>query len=406
MRSLILLLLVGTTFSLNGQVTANQPDPLRLCDDLASGSEFDELSFFDLTVVEPEVIGAQDPTNLEIAFFLSLADADANINAIFDPTQYLNVSNPQEVFIRLTNIVTTEFDVTSVTLIVYPLPTPVSPTPLEVCDDNNDGFAEFDLHSKDDEILEGMTDTSVLYYATQDDAETGDVGLALASPYTNVVPFFQTIYARVEFDVPPAPLPCYEIVELDLIVYIDCPIIDTEPEDIVIIEGDGDGLAIFDLTVNEALILGSQDPAIFQFTYHETSTGAIEGTDAIPNPEAYQNIGNPQPIFVRLTNVNNGTFIVTGFVIETDGVLSINDFDESEIYLAPNPASNTLVLYRLNDTMTYSVGIYDLSGRLVFQTEEQNVSSMNLDVSKLSPQLYILKISDGNNDQIHRFIRR
>jgi hypothetical protein len=47
--------------------------------------------------------------------------------------------------------------------VVNPLPSPVTPTPLEVCDDDNDGLAEFILTDKDDEIIGGEPGVAIAY---------------------------------------------------------------------------------------------------------------------------------------------------------------------------------------------------------------------------------------------------
>lgn len=499
---LILFLLLGSIAGTQAQVTANQPDPLRLCDDEASGSPFDEISIFDLTITEAQVIGGQDPTNLEIGFFESLADATNNTNAILDPTAYSNLLNPQSIFIRLTNVVTTEFDTTNVTLIVYPLPTPISPTPLEVCDTNNDGIGEFDLNSKDAEILGGQADASVLYFETLADAENGNPGMALASPYINIVPFFQTVYARVTFDVPPAQLPCYEIVVLDLIVLpipdqptadlldpfivcsdngtaifdltinvppiigsqdpaeinvgfytslsdavneintildpqayfssgetiwyrsenlvsgcfrvgsfeleveTGCPIIDTEPENIFIDEGDGDGLAIFDLTIYESQMLGSQDPLVFLFSYYTAIEDAIAFTNAIATPVAYQNISNPQTIYVRLTNDNTGTFVLTSFQIETDGVLGLLDPEALSFSLAPIPAASNIVVSGLDVNLAYQLELFDMQGRGIRMLQIQNTSQVILGMEDLAAGMYFIKLISEEKSNSKRVIKQ
>ena len=69
-----------------------------------------------------------------------------------------------------------------------PLPSPVTPTPLEVCDIDNDGLAEFILTDKDDEIINGEPGVVVSYHETLFDAESGT--LPLASPYANIDHFF------------------------------------------------------------------------------------------------------------------------------------------------------------------------------------------------------------------------
>ena len=66
------------------------------------------------------------------------------------------------------------------------------------------------------------------------------------------------------------------------------------PNDIFIDEGDLDGLAIFDLTVNNVAIIDGESPADFAISYYETLQDAEAETNAIATPMSYQNIANPQ----------------------------------------------------------------------------------------------------------------
>lgn len=66
-----------------------------------------------------------------------------------------------------------------------------------VCDDNNDGIAAFWLGEISFEILGNLNtqDYSISHHETQFDAATGTN--ALSSPYTNILPYQQTLFARI-----------------------------------------------------------------------------------------------------------------------------------------------------------------------------------------------------------------
>ncbi|WP_452222521.1 hypothetical protein, partial [Lacinutrix chionoecetis] len=89
---------------------------------------------------------------------------------------------------------------------------------VEECDDDNDGFALFDLDAQTAIIINGEPDISILYYETQDDAMT--MTNPLASPYANIVANMQTIYVVATNDV----TGCFTIVELPLSV-IPSPVV-------------------------------------------------------------------------------------------------------------------------------------------------------------------------------------
>ena len=66
-----------------------------------------------------------------------------------------------------------------------------------VCDDNNDGFAFFYLDEVSFEILANLNSQSyvITHHETQTEAQTGTN--ALPSPYFNINPSTQTIFARI-----------------------------------------------------------------------------------------------------------------------------------------------------------------------------------------------------------------
>ncbi len=476
----------------------NPPDPgpfeMFLCDDEINGSTpDDEISTFDLTTQDAAATGG-DPS-LMVTWYQTPSD-EASDNPIADPTVYQNTSTPQTVVGR----VSSPFDcraVFTLTLTVLPNTTPTTPTPLVVCDTDDDGFADFDLNQKDTEIIGGEPNVNVLYYATLADALAGDPGTELVSPYTNVVPFSQIVYARVTRDVPPAVLPCFTIVELKLQTnpipdepdFIEDPIIvsdidgdgievfdlttntplilgtqdpsnfeityhvtllDAEldlspiitpesfvssgqtiwgrienlttacyriipfdivvegiilaqqPVDVFIDEGDDNGLAIFDLTTQESAMLGTLDPAIHEFTYHITLSDSNNNENAIATPEAYQNIANPQTIYVRLTNTDSGVYVLTNFQIETDGVLSITTFTAESIVVYPNPAQQVVNIQSTVELPEMEILLYDMNGRQLISEKEQQ----SLNVSQLPSGMYWIEVIANGKSLIKPLVKK
>jgi len=72
-----------------------------------------------------------------------------------------------------------------------------------------------------------------------------------------------------------------------------------------------DGLAVFDLTVNNASAIGSQTNVAA--TYYTNYNDAVNADNAIADPAAFQSTTNPQIIYIRLTNTVTGCFVVAEF---------------------------------------------------------------------------------------------
>ena len=281
----------------NGLPVLVQPSPLELCDVNNSG---DEMEAFTLEDANAEILNGQ--TGISITYYETQADADAGTNPVFSP--YVNTSNPQTIYIRAENDVTGCVSTITLDLRVNPLPTPATPTPLEVCDDDNDGFASFDLELRTIEIINGELDITVTYHETMADAELDQN--ALLSPYDNIVPDLQTVYARAENDL----TGCFAIVELVLIVQ-PSPELPIVIDDFTICDDDDDGFAQFDLTEMDAIIYGVQDATLFDLSYHLTQADADTGANPIVNVTNFTNSTNPQIIYVRLVSIANGC-ITTG----------------------------------------------------------------------------------------------
>jgi gliding motility-associated-like protein len=293
----------------------NGPFEMMLCDDELQGSTpTDEISTFDLTTQDNLVTGGN--LDLAVEWFETPADEAAD-NPIPDPTMYQNIATPQTVIGRVSSLAGCSTTAT-LTLTVVPVPNVnPDPSPIILCDDDDDGIVDtFDLGVRDAEILNGETDVTIFYYETLQEAEAGLFGTQIISPYTNIVPYSQIVYARVTNQAPPELLPCYSIVELELVVsrLPDAPGAGLQ-DPLFACDDDGDGVAVFDLTVQDGAVYGVQDPADFApVAYYQSQGDADAGTNAIDPADAFPSAG--QTIWVRLESLATGCARVTPFGIE------------------------------------------------------------------------------------------
>lgn len=197
-----------TTFDLivNPTPFVNQPTPLELCDDgVPDGS-----TSVDLSIKNTEISG--NNPNYSVSYYLTQANAEAAVDQL--PIPYTNTFNPQTIFVRVENNITGCYNTTSFDLVVEQAPAAITPTPLYYCDTNNDGFGEFDLASKDNEITGGVPGLTVTYYETLANAYNNVDAIDTSNLYSNVAPSTQTLHARVEAN----SSNCITFVELDLVV--------------------------------------------------------------------------------------------------------------------------------------------------------------------------------------------
>lgn len=289
------------------------PFTMESCDDELQGSTpTDGISTFDLT--ENDILITGGVLGLTVKWFLASGDP------ILDPILFQNTATPQTVIGRVSSEFECSTDVT-VTLTVLPNPNPkLDPDPIIICDDDDDGIVDnFDLTIRDVEILAGQSNVSILYYETKEDAIAGIPGTEIVGLYENIVPFNQIVFARVTNIVPPKMLPCFTIVELELIV---APLPDKPDsrfkESITECDENGNGMAFFDLTIQDDAVYGFQDPIDFEpITYHTSEADAETGFNAIPNPDEYESIS--RTIWVRLESLASGCARITSFEIIVGG---------------------------------------------------------------------------------------
>ncbi|WP_460220002.1 choice-of-anchor L domain-containing protein [Psychroserpens sp. MEBiC05023] len=381
-----------------------QPSPLELCDDNNPGDEMESFMLEDAT---DEILNGQ--TGISLTYYETQADADAGTNPISSP--YTNIVNPQTIFVRATNDVTGCFVSTtaSILLRVNPIPSPTAPMDLEVCDEDNDGFASFDLEERTLEVIGGELDTAVTYHETQADAESGDN--ALSSPYTNIVETEQTIYIRLTNTV----TGCYNATATLTIRVLESPEVPVDIEDYVICDTNADGIAQFDLSIKDAEILGGQSDVTL--TYHVTQADAETGNNPIANVGNYTNTSNPQTIYVRLESVVNGCVDTGEFEIRVE--LPPVGVQPSPLELCDDEIADEITVFDLSvkdneitgGEASWSVSYYETQADADAQmnaVDAESYTNTSVGGAPANPQTLYVVVTDtdtGCTDQVTLTIR-
>ncbi|WP_242132236.1 T9SS type B sorting domain-containing protein [Aestuariivivens marinum] len=292
---------------------ANQPNNVFLCDD-----NNDNRYNFDLTTINNEILGKQDPKVYEVKYFSTKSDADLNINEIrelFTATQ-----SPQTIYTRVGLYENkTCFDTSvSFKVQVYNTPKISNIKDLIFCDnvtptdpDPSNGLTDIDLHLLDNDILgsQSNSDYTITYHHTTGDAEN-NVG-ALNYNYTNQAAFDEIIYARIENNLYPY---CYSV--SDAIHLIVNPLPTNSNTSLVQCDEDGivDHKTLFNLyQAKDGLTNGIPDRSV---KFYTSLIDAQNSTNEIQTPNSYSNTTNPQLIYVQVINNTTSCYNIAELTLE------------------------------------------------------------------------------------------
>jgi len=287
---------------------ATQPNypPYTLCDNDQTSLGFET---FDLGSKINDILLGQN--GMSVNFYFSQADALSDSNAL--PLLYVNSAiYVQTLWIRIENVFTGCFVLSTMDIRIEPLPSPIPPSgPYTICDGNQDGFSSFDLNTLTSDILQGANYT-ITYHETFTNAQLGSN--SLVSPYDNLNPFIQFIYASALDNVNG----CRSVIPIELNVEPK-PKMPTNIPPIVQCDEDNnsqDLTMLFDLTQITPIILAVQDMAASNYTvtYYISEADAIAGLAPIIQSTAYTGTNN-QIIWVRVENNASQCFAIGSFML-------------------------------------------------------------------------------------------
>jgi gliding motility-associated-like protein len=268
-------------------------EPLEFCDPDNNG-----IHQVDLTASQFEIFDVRQD-NIEASYYESFEDLELQINEIPSPEAYTNLSNPQTVYLRVTNTSTQCYVSVPIEVVINDTPV-ITEYPMHTICDNVDNL--FTLSSINTEFISDIQNYNVTYYSSQMDAELGTNPLADDYNYrTNS----DIIHVRVEFN----DSGCFTLTSFILNVNL-LPAANIPP-DLENCDDDFDGIAIFDLTVQDAFVLGAQDPSNLSISYHGTFSDAENGTGELGD---FHESENGEVIFVRIENLSTGCVNVTDFI--------------------------------------------------------------------------------------------
>lgn len=293
------------TVTLSQQPIANTTTNYLICENLP----YNNMEQFDLSTKNASVLGSQLASDFTISYHSSQNNADNNLLPL--PLLYTNTLQQEIIYIRVQNNANPScFATTSFTIKVIQQPQIISVTNYKVCDDSsNDGSASFDLNTKTSEILNGQSASAffVKYYPDLNNAQNDTNAIATTLNYnSNNHTLFYVIYNLGNSN-------CKSIGSFNLIVN-KLPIANTPNSIYLCDDVSNNGIETFNLLSQNNSILGTQMASDFTITYHLNQNEANTKSNALPLN--YQNMSNPQTIYVRIENVQNPTcFATTSFQI-------------------------------------------------------------------------------------------
>jgi gliding motility-associated-like protein len=293
---------------LNEQAVANSVAEYRICDDASN----DGLEDFDLSTLDSQVLGTQNPADFNIEYFTSQADADLGSVGGATPLPTIYNSGSTTLFVRIqTNANTSCYDTAVFDLFVDPLPLAGTPADIIVCDDpSNDGTEDVNLSQFDSAILNGQTNPSfnVTYHASQADADAN--ANPLSSPYA-VSTTTPSLFARIDNADNDS---CYTTSTFRFVIS-PTPTANPVVNMITCDDPGNDGSEVFDLSMANSQVLNGQTPGDFNISFHPSQNDADMNTGALATSYA-SNTTTPETIFVRIEAISNPVcFDTTSFTL-------------------------------------------------------------------------------------------
>ncbi|WP_438968710.1 T9SS type A sorting domain-containing protein [Nonlabens sp.] len=279
----------------------------QLTDLAACMDEVSNNACFDLNINTLAALGVNSINTHSVSYHSTQIDAVNNTNIL--PVTYCTSSN-QQIFVRVEEIVTGNTDTTqSFQLTVNAVPGSYSFTPIAGCDDDGDGFIEWESSSVLNEITNvpnNVFNFSTEYYLSELDAQNQVNPIGFVANFVTAVNT-PMVYVRTTF----FPTSCASVSPLQLVEDINCLIVGNP----IFLEEclqTPNTVACFDLTQNDAAILDVNNAANFTITYYTNSSDANSAINAISNATNYC-VGFSQDVYARLEENATGAYQIVSF---------------------------------------------------------------------------------------------
>ncbi|MBA6153023.1 T9SS type B sorting domain-containing protein [Gelidibacter maritimus] len=229
-------------------------------------------------------------------------------------THFYNTTNPQTIYARVTNTLTSCYDVTPLTIQIELPPAIIGHADIIQCDDDLDGYYVVDLTSKIPELVADTTGLTISFHNNYNLALSGEDPISNPENYNSPT---QYIAVRVEDNV----TGCVSIA--DLYVYINTRPIFIPISNFENCEAAGNPIADFYFYEKDEEILNGQSDK--HVLYFETSEDAENRTNIIDKFAPYPNTSSPQTVYVRVEATTDADcYGTTSFDLEVGSLPAFN----------------------------------------------------------------------------------
>ncbi len=266
MKKIVLIVTLFFASVLMYSQTVNQPNQFNsVCDDNNDG-----FALFSMQEIGLEI--ANGNPNLVVTHHETQSDAVNNVNPL--PTTYINIANPQLIFARVFNTVTSQVQIITYNLNVIQVPV-VTPQTLTGCSNTQC----WDLTSIIPNLNPGAN-CQFVFYTSQMDAMAQINAILNPTCFVSIVatptlpPLYFTVNCNTASD-------CFSVGTLYLIT--TACYFGGQPQDLIACSDNG-GFACIDLHLNDANVLGNLNPAENTVTYYNNQNDATTGTNPMSSP--------------------------------------------------------------------------------------------------------------------------
>lgn len=262
--------------------------------------------------------------NVKVTFYKTHDDAFDDINSINEKS-YVNEKEYMEtVFVKVTNTKTGCFIIKTINLIVnkYPFYDVVNGGVATVCTTSNTGIGVFNLLEVAQKNIPNSAGFEIKFFESLDNADQNIKEIKSPESYSNVNVQVGSVWIRIVDN----KTKCVGIYEIKLKV-IKAPVITSKIPDIVVCDNLGDlfdGLATYDLTIHEGVILKDTDKnKIYRIEYYRSLDDLENVSNEINTPENYNSTSIEETIWVRLVDVDSGCEVYSSFKISANTGISL-----------------------------------------------------------------------------------
>lgn len=321
-------------------------------------------------------------------FYLTPEAAQQNTNPL--PDTYMNVTNPQTIYVRMENTGSCPA-YSQLTLQVANGPQIATDNYTLTACSQDPQFTTFNLNDALDEILAtpDNPDYNINFYLSYNNAVNNINPISNPSSFTNTIAFEQTIYISVTNTATGSS--CSTIADFQIITN---PVANNMPGNnfYKCDEPENDGFTDFSL-VNIANYLSPNQSS--SITFYPTQADLVAGTNAYGSSDIITNTSNPQIIYAHLEN-DEGCYYNTPVNLIVNPYFSADPSNTSFTFCSPTASTSTSIDLHSFDSELIGSNNYEVFYYTTMANALANTSPVNFPVNNTNPVVYYAKIRENS----------